>query len=561
MTAPSGTKGRIFFILLIAAWILPGTIGRTPWKADEAYTYGLIQHITDTGDWVVPELGGEPFMQKPPLMFITAAICGKLFGGLMGLDTAYRLSVVIFQILTLAALGLAGRELLGKGKGWYVPALFMGCLGFMQLSHMLICDVSLVTGFAVAFAGLAFAGRSAIWGGILLGTGTGISFMSKGVLGPGLIGLTAMALMVCGPTWRTGKYFGLLAIGVVASLPWMLIWPLALYHRDHELFKVWFLDNNLGRFLGAARVGRPNLLGLGGEREKFYLEVPWFAWPAFPLGCILVWKEGHAAWKRPGVQLGVVGLVIIVAVLSVSRNSRTLYGLPMLVPACFAGAYGVAHLPERWSVWVRRSCFVLFGVPVAVAWIGWWLLFLGWLPAKLMQQIHKAVPDFRPEFQLLAFAGALVATVAWVDWMRTQSREDGRNAALNWAAGLSLCYLLVMTLYLPMAESNMSYQHLALLRPLVAQIKDPVMSTGLGEPQRAMFDYYCGLRTTRLEVDPKANDDWLLTQTDIRTAEGRDLKGAPWELKAESVHSRKELFRLYQRVPGAAMATNREPAK
>jgi len=562
MAALSGTKGRIFFLLLVAAWLLPGTLGRTPWKADEAYTYGLVQHITDSGDWVVPELGGEPFMQKPPLMFITAAICGKLFGGLMGLDTAYRLSVLIFQVLTLIALGAVGRELLGAGKGWYVPMLFMGCVGFMQLSHMLICDVSLVTGFAVAFAGLAFAARRAILGGILLGTGSGIAFMSKGVIGPGLIGLTAMALPFCGPSWRTGRYFGSLAIGVVASLPWVLIWPVALYQRDHELFKQWFLDNNLGRFLGAKRVGRPNTLGLGGEREKFYLEVPWFAWPAFPLLCVLFWKEGRAAWKRPGVQLGLVGLVIIVAVLSVSRNSRTLYGLPMLVPACLAGAYGVAHLPQRWSAWSRTACAALFGVPVVAAWAGWVLITCGWLPGKLQEQLHKGVPEFQPEFQLWAFLSALAATALWAWWMRRQPREDNRTVAINWCAGVTLCYLLVMTLFLPMAESNMSYRHLALLRPMAEGINGRVISTGLGEPQRAMFDYYCGLRTTRLEMDPKADGDWLLTQTDIRTPEGRALKGAPWVLKGESVHSRKELFRLYQRGPGPAMAaTNNKPAQ
>jgi 4-amino-4-deoxy-L-arabinose transferase-like glycosyltransferase len=58
---------------------------------------------------VIPQLGGEPFMQKPPVLFITAAICGKLFGGLLGTDTAYRLAVVIFQTLTLVFVGVAFR--------------------------------------------------------------------------------------------------------------------------------------------------------------------------------------------------------------------------------------------------------------------------------------------------------------------------------------------------------------------------------------------------------------------------------------------------------------------
>ena len=93
----------------------------------------------------------------------------------------------------------------------------------------------------------------------------------------------------------------------------------------------------------------------------------------------------------------------------------------------------------------------------------------------------------------------------------------------------------------------MSYRHLAPFRQTVAGIDSPVMSRGLGEPQRAMFDYYCGLTTTRLEIHPEANDDWFLTQTEYREPKGRELKGAPWKLVWEDVHSGKELFRLYHR--------------
>ena len=215
---------------------------------------------------------------------------------------------------------------------------------------MLICDVSLVTGFAIAFAGLAkMSNRRAILAGILLGTGSGIAFMSKGLIGPGLIGLTAMLLPFCGPNWRTSRYVTALAVAAVASLPWVFIWPIAVYERSPELFKQWFLDNNLARFVGSKAVGRPNNLGLEGDRYNFFFALPWFTWPAFPLACLAFWKERRAAWREPGVQLGVVGLVVILAVLSVSRNSRTLYGLPMLVPACLLGARGVTRITPGWT--------------------------------------------------------------------------------------------------------------------------------------------------------------------------------------------------------------------
>ena len=120
--------------------------------------------------------------------------------------------------------------------------------------------------------------------------------------------------------------------------------------------------------------------------------------------------------------------------------------------------------------------------------------------------------------------------------MWRQPRDDGRTVAINWCSGVSLCYLLYMTLYLPLAEANMSYRHLAPLRQFVAaNVHSPVMSHGLGEPQRAMFDYYCDLTTTRLEVHPQASEDWFLTQTDYRLPRDRELKGLPWKLVWEDV--------------------------
>jgi hypothetical protein len=190
----------------------------------------------------------------------------------------------------------------------------------------------------------------------------------------------------------------------------------------------------------------------------------------------------------------------------------------------------------------------LFGIAIVAAWAFWALQLFGWVPSGLWQRIHDQIPNYEPIFQFWPFLAALAATGGWVWWMWRQPRDDGRTVAINWCSGLTLCYLLYMTLYLPLAEADMSYRHLAPLRQVVeGDVHSGVMSHGLGEPQRAMFDYYCGLTTTRLEVQPQANLDWLLTQTDNLSAKGREPMGPPWKLVWESVHSRKELFRLYHR--------------
>ena len=59
--------GSVPIFLLLAAWLIPGLFGHGPWKPDEAYTVGLVYHILETGDWLVPTLGGEPFVVKPPI--------------------------------------------------------------------------------------------------------------------------------------------------------------------------------------------------------------------------------------------------------------------------------------------------------------------------------------------------------------------------------------------------------------------------------------------------------------------------------------------------------------
>src|SRR5687767_3214554 len=80
--ALDGTKTPIqtaLFILVCLVWILPGLVGHEPWKGDEAATLGVINHILKTGEWLVPMLAGEPFLERPPLYYVVAALFAKIF--------------------------------------------------------------------------------------------------------------------------------------------------------------------------------------------------------------------------------------------------------------------------------------------------------------------------------------------------------------------------------------------------------------------------------------------------------------------------------------------------
>ena len=209
--------------------------------------------------------------------------------------------------------------------------------------------------------------------GIITGTGLGVAFMSKGLIGPGLIGLTMCVLPVFFRQWRAKNYFLCFGIACVASLPWVIIWPAMLYARSPELFGVWFLENNLSRFIGHNAVNEvgqwlgieaiksDNTIGMRDERYVAFKEFPWFAFPATLFAVFAFWKNWRETLAKPGVQLALVNTLIILVLVTASRNGRSLYILPVLVPAALLGVVGFDAITDRFAIISRRVCLIGFG--------------------------------------------------------------------------------------------------------------------------------------------------------------------------------------------------------
>ena len=122
-------------ILIFILWITPGLVGRDPWKADEPYTFGLVYHMIQSGDWVVPSLTGEPFLEKPPLFYVTAAQCGRMFSPPLELYDATRLAAAFYMFLALLFFALTAREMYGKEYGAIAAILLIGCVHLQVTAH------------------------------------------------------------------------------------------------------------------------------------------------------------------------------------------------------------------------------------------------------------------------------------------------------------------------------------------------------------------------------------------------------------------------------------------
>src|SRR5438552_7464725 len=114
---------------LVAAWVLLGLVGHDPWKPDEAHYLGVILDFLRGGDWVVPTLAGEPWVEKPPLFYIIAATFASVGQKLLPLHDAARLATGVFVATAAIFLGLTGRELYGRGYGSAAVLLMLGCVG------------------------------------------------------------------------------------------------------------------------------------------------------------------------------------------------------------------------------------------------------------------------------------------------------------------------------------------------------------------------------------------------------------------------------------------------
>ena len=120
-TQLSPQRGMLFIILLWAAIYLPG-LGSVQLEHEEPRRALPGIHMLASGDWLVPRVGSEPYLRKPPLLNWAIALSCKLAGGVS--ELAVRLpSVLATMMLSVAIFGIAGPRWLGR-RGGLIAAIF-----------------------------------------------------------------------------------------------------------------------------------------------------------------------------------------------------------------------------------------------------------------------------------------------------------------------------------------------------------------------------------------------------------------------------------------------------
>ena len=533
------TQRSLMVALLCAAWILPGLVGHDPWKPDEAYTFGVVYEILRGGSWVVPTLAGEPFLDKPPLFYLTAAATAKVFSFALPLHDAARLATGFWMAVTFAFMALAGRELYGIRYGAVSALLLLGCFGFVVRAHLLITDVALLAGFAMAYYGFAAASKRPLLGGFWIGTGTGIGFLANGPLAPAILVATALLLPAVGRDWRSRGYTAALATAAAAALPWLTIWPLLLYQQSPELFRAWWWDENLKFYFGAEPEVRAGTL--------YYLQIlPWYAFPVWLLAAWTLWRARVTGLARPVIVLPLTGFAVTLLVLSASSEARELYALPLLLPLSLLAVPAPETL-RRGAVnawyWFSAMTFTFF---VVVFWFYWSGLELA-APLRLHEHLHRIRPGYHFGFRLLPFTLGVAYTLGWLAVL-VSFRKSPMRPVVVWGAGITVMWALLAILFVGWADNAKSYRTMvASMQNSLPKKYDCIASRNLSEAPRASLHYFGGLLTYREEVPSRNRPCELLLVQGI--AQNEVAPGAGWKKIWEGARpgDKDERYWLYHR--------------
>ncbi len=494
-------------VLLCAAWVALGLAGHDPWKTEDATSIGVAAEMAARGDYVVPTLAGEPYLPRPPLAYIGGALAIDAFSPPLQVHNAARMIAGVALALVLLATALASRELNGRAFRWLPVLILVGSVGFWDRAHVLSPELFLTVGIAVGLYGFALALRMPLVGGLVLGAGIALAFMGRGLQGPLWLVLTALILPACGPEWRNRAFAATVAVALVSGVALSLPWPLALHARDPALFAQWWASEAPAHYIALPDFRRAEPL--------YYLRnLIWFAWPSLPLLLWLVWLRGrgfNGGLREPGLLIpGVLSLVIFGS-LMVLPEARLSNALPLLVPLAVIAALEVDSLKRGFSGALDWFGILTFGLMAILMWGLWINAYTSGMPANVARFFRDTEVGYQPSFHLGTMLAATGLTVLWFMLVRP-ARRSNRRAILNWAAGVTLIWGLVTTIWLPYLDSRRSYRWTVENVAMRVPRDGCLASRDLGEPQRALFHYFSGIDTVREEARPDHDCTSLLVQ-------------------------------------------------
>ena len=529
---------RVALWLFCLAYVLPGWIGRDPWKSLDMAAFGYMQALAQgSADWWHPTLLGQAPEIDGLLPYWLGAWFIQLLSGWIDPALAARLPFVLLSALTLAGTWYGVYYLARAEQAQPVAFAFGGeaspkdyartladagllaliaCLGLSRMSHEITPLLTQLACVSWVFYGVAVVVAHPLRSQVAVAVGLAGLTLSGAPSFAVLLGVGSVVLCSLDPSSRQQRtLWGLLLICLLSAL--------------------------LAHALGLWRWRLATLPQEAAAWRSLMRLMMWFTWPTWPLAVWTLWRwRGHWATIQGSrhlmIPLWFAVLALITAVMTGSPDRTLLLALPALAALA---AFALPTLGRSVKAFIDWFTLLFFSGCAIVIWVVWLSMQTGW-PAQPLANVQRLVPGFTPHWGGVAFVVALMATLVWcwlVHW------RAGRHRAALWkslvlpASGAALCWLLLMTLWLPLLDFARGYA--PWVRNVMTIMGSPtcVRVHGLTQGQMAAFQYHGRLHLhplissadTRVPVDASAAAapeacPWLIVDSDALPS----LVGSPW---------------------------------
>jgi hypothetical protein len=533
---------RLVLWLFCAAYVLPGFLGRGPWKREDITTLGYMAELArGSADWWHPTLGGLAPEVDALLPYWLGAWAMQLAPSWVSADWAARLPFVLLLIIALLATWYGTYYLARSPLAQPVPFAFGGeagptdyaravadggllaliaCLGLVQLAHETTPALTQLCFTALLFYATAALPYRAFTPGLTAVVGlVGLTLSGAPSMAVALgVGCSAVYLLESPhntneSSHRKARAAGLLGITLLCVVlsSWLNLWHWRI-NLPHANWREW---QSLGRlFL-------------------------WFTWPAWPLALWTLWCWRHLllgerfASRHLWLPLCFALVASAATVTTPSADRSLLLGLPALAALA---AFALPTLERSVGALIDWFTLIFFSGCALIIWVVWISMQTGF-PARPAMNVAKLAPGFVHSFSEIPFLIALGASLIWA-WLVFW--RVGRNRSALWksvvlpAGGTALCWLLLMTLCLPLLDFARSYlpmvQQAAKLLP---EQPGCVSTLGLSRSQIAAFQLHGQLKL--MPANSVTKCAWLIANGENPSVTAGFVPGKPWLLRG-SIH-------------------------
>ncbi len=372
---------RLLLVLLPIACV--GLFGRVFYTPDEPREASLVVAMATQSAKALPELGGRPFAEKPPLLYWLG---GASVHALGSSPAAARVPNLLYILITAFAMASLAARAAGRTAAFTAGVVALTALQLYQVLIWLATDAPLVAGTALALAG-AYAGltargrRERVVGYLGFNAGLALSFFAKGFAGWLVPVLAFLTVIVLERRWRELVRWELWA-GAPLVLAAIGAWVCAVDRLPggRESLKVMFWYNLVGR--AVALDAPPEFAYAAGHQNspgKYLLELPLYLLPWVALAFAAA-RRGLRRWRVAGAEgtawrLAFGAIVPATFALSLAATARGVYYAPVelgfvLLIGLYAGSAGAAldrtdRICWRVTAWLIAALALVLGLVAA----------------------------------------------------------------------------------------------------------------------------------------------------------------------------------------------------